>query len=159
MLGRVLLLATLAAGAAIGAALPAWHSPSAVPPSEVSLTKSSDGQFYVDVDVNGHSTHFLVDTGASEIALSEADARAAGIAVDPASYELIGHGASGLVRGQQVTIGRIDLQGIHEKDVGAVVVPAATVSLLGQPFLDKLDEIVIRKDEMRLRYEGPATGQ
>ena len=159
MLERVLLVATVAAGAAIGVALPARHSPPAGSLSEVSLTKSSDGQFYVNADINGHSTRFLVDTGASEIALSESDARAAGIAVDPASYQLIGHGASGVVRGQQVTIRRIDLQGIHAKDVDAAVVPGTTVSLLGQPFLDKLDEVVIRKDEMRLRYEVSATGQ
>jgi len=160
MLERILLAGTLVAGAAIGLTLPVRHAPHAPQrQSEVSVAKSPDGQFYIDADINGHSTHFLIDTGASEIALSEADARAAGIAVDPASYQLIGEGASGVVRGEHVTIGRVDLDGIHEKDVGAVVVPAATVSLLGQPFLEKLDEIVIRKDEMRLRYEGPATGQ
>jgi hypothetical protein len=35
--------------------------------------------------------------------------------------------------------------------VKAVVVPGASVSLLGQPFLDKIDEIVIRDGEMRLK--------
>ena len=33
----------------------------------------------------------------------------------------------------------------------AVVVQGATVSLLGQPFLESIDEIVIRKSEMVLR--------
>jgi hypothetical protein len=33
-------------------------------------------------------------------------------------------------------------------------VPGASVSLLGQPFLEKVDEIVIRKGEMRLREDA-----
>lgn len=158
MIERVLLIATVGLGAAIGLAWPTRHVSAPPDGAEVSLSKSSDGQFYVDANVNGHSTHFLVDTGSSEIALSEADARAAGIAVDPSNYQLIGQGASGVVRGQHVTIGRIDLEGIHETDVSAVVVPATTVSLLGQPFLEKLNEIVIRKNEMQLRYDGSAAG-
>ena len=158
MIERLLLVTTVVAGAAIGLAWPTKHVSAPAIGSDVSLSKSSDGQFYVDADVNGHSTHFLVDTGSSEIALSEADARAAGIPINPSNYQLIGQGASGVVRGQHVTIGRIDLEGIHEKDVAAVVVPATTVSLLGQPFLDKLNEIVIRKDEMHLRYDSSASG-
>lgn len=152
MLERALLVVTLVAGAGIGLALPIHHAPAAVSSSEVSLTKNSDGQFYADAAVNGHSTHFLIDTGASDIALSEADARSAGISFDPSTYELVGDGASGVVRGQRVSIAKIDLDGIHEKNVPAVVVAGATVSLLGQPFLDKVDEIVIRKNDMRLRY-------
>ena len=121
-------------------------------PSEIDLEKGSDGQFYADVRVNGQPTHFLIDTGASEIALSEEDARRAGITVDPSTYELIGEGASGIVRGAHVQIHQIDFEGFHAKDIKAVVVPGTQVSLLGQPFLDKLDEIVIQKDEMRLHY-------
>ena len=36
----------------------------------------------------------------------------------------------------------------------AVVGPGASVSLLGQPFLDKVDQIVIRDGEMRLKYRA-----
>ena len=35
-----------------------------------------------------------------------------------------------------------------------MIVPGATVSLLGQPFLEKVDEIVIRQGEMRLTSDG-----
>jgi aspartyl protease family protein len=154
MIQRFLMIATLVTGAGIGFL---WPSKKAVPPlaaSEIALDKSPDGQFYADVRVNGQPTHFLVDTGSSEIALSEDDARRAGIEVDPSSYELIGDGASGIVRGTQVEIHEIDLDGFQAKDIKAVVVPGTKVSLLGQPFLDRLDEIVIRKDEMHLRYSA-----
>ena len=40
---------------------------------------------------------------------------------------------------------------LRAKNAKAVVVQGATVSLLGQPFLESIDEIVIRKGEMVLR--------
>ena len=93
----------------------------------------------------------MIDTGAGETALTEADARAIGIPIDPSKYQVIGDGASGLVRGQYVQLKTIDLNGIRQQDAEAVIVPGANVSLLGQPFLEKVDEIVIRQGEMRLR--------
>jgi len=146
------MIATLVAGTGIGLLWPNRNAVRPAAPSEIDLEKGSDGQFYADVRVNGQPTHFLIDTGASEIALSEEDARRAGITVDPSTYELIGEGASGIVRGAHVQIHEIDFEGFHAKDIKAVVVPGTQVSLLGQPFLDKLDEIVIQKDEMRLHY-------
>ena len=56
-----------------------------------------------------------------------------------------------MVRGQYVELKTIELGGIHETNAKAVVVQGATVSLLGQPFLENMDEIVIRKGEMVLR--------
>ena len=152
MIQRLLMIATLVAGTGIGLLWPNRNPVRPAAPSEIDLEKGSDGQFYADVRVNGQPTHFLIDTGASEIALSEEDARRAGITVDPSTYELIGEGASGIVRGAHVQIHQIDFEGFHAKDIKAVVVPGTQVSLLGQPFLDKLDEIVIKKDEMRLHY-------
>jgi len=152
MIQRLLMIATLVTGAGIGLLWPNRNPVRPAAPSEIDLEKSSDGQFYADARVNGQPIHFLIDTGASEIALSEEDARRAGITVDPSTYELIGEGASGIVRGAHVQIHEIDFEGFHAKDIKAVVVPGTQVSLLGQPFLDKLDEIVIKKDEMRLHY-------
>ena len=152
MLQRLLIIATLAAGTAIGLMWPTKNAANPAATSEIRLEKSYDGQFYTDAKVDGQPTRFLIDTGASDIALSEADARRAGISINPAGYELIGDGASGVVRGQHVQIREIDLDGLHAQNVNAVVLPGTQVSLLGQPFLDKLDEIVIQKGQMRLRY-------
>jgi aspartyl protease family protein len=152
MLQRVLMIGALIAGTALGFLWPTRPSATQAIPSEIALEKSADGQFYADAQVNGHPTHFLVDTGASEIAITEDDAKRAGIKIDPANYELVGEGASGVVRGQHVEIQSIELGGVREQNVDVVVVPGAEVSLLGQPFLDRMDEIVIHKNEMRLRY-------
>ena len=154
MLERGLLVIMLVAGAAVGIFLPTHKTEPSAPGIEVSLQRSSDRHFYATASVNGHDVRFLVDTGASEIALTEDDARKVGIKFDPDRYELLGEGASGFVRGQYVNLDTIQIDGIHEKGVKAVVVEGAAVSLLGQPFLENIDEIVIRKGEMVLRDQG-----
>jgi len=154
MIERILFIATIAGGATLGVFWPlhkAEPSTASTSAMEVTLERSGDRHFYADANVNGQSVHFLVDTGASEIALTEDDARKAGIAVDPQKYEFIGQGASGMVRGQYVELGRLELGGIQQSSTKAVVVQGANVSLLGQPFLENIDEIVIRKGEMVLR--------
>ena len=50
-------------------------------------------------------------------------------------------------------IDRRELRTVRQQDAEAVIVPGANVSLLGQPFLEKVDEIVIRQGEMRLRSD------
>ena len=156
MIERALIVITLAAGAGVGFFWPTHGSePAAANPAvEVTLNRSSDHHYYATASVNGRDVRFLVDTGASEIALTEDDARKAGIKFDPARYELIGAGASGYVRGQYVDLKDIRLDGIHQGNAKAVVVEGADISLLGQPFLEKVDEIVIRKGEMTLRNES-----
>ena len=154
MLERGLLVIMLVAGAAVGIFWPTHRTEPSAPGIEVSLQRSSDRHFYATASVNGHDVRFLVDTGASEIALTEDDARKVGIKFDPDRYELLGEGASGFVRGQYVNLDTIQIDGIHENGVKAVVVEGAAVSLLGQPFLENIDEIVIRKGEMVLRDQG-----
>jgi aspartyl protease family protein len=154
MIEKLAIAGTIGAGLAIGLLWPTAHrSPMAAGTraSDVVIARSGDHHYYADALVNGHSVHFMVDTGASETALTEADAQAIGIKVDPSKYEVIGDGASGVVRGQFVQLQTIDLDGIRQSGAKAVVVPGATVSLLGQPFLEQIDQIVIRKDEMRLK--------
>lgn len=154
MIERVLFLATIAGGATLGIFWPLHKSeaPASTATShEVTLERNSDRHFYADAQVNGKPVRFLVDTGASEIALTEEDARKVGVQVDPSKYELIGQGASGIVRGQYVDLNQIDVGGLRESNAKAVVVQGANISLLGQPFLENVDEIVIRRGEMLLR--------
>jgi aspartyl protease family protein len=158
MFQKLALLATVVAGLTIGLLWPTAQRSSAAPPraggAEAVIERNSDHHYYADASVNGQSVHFMIDTGASETALTEADARAIGLPVDPSKYEVIGDGASGMVRGQYVQLKSIDLNGIRQQDAHAVIVPGAAVSLLGQPFLEKVDEIVIRQGEMRLKSDS-----
>lgn len=155
MFEKLAIIGTVGAGLVIGLMWPATrHNQSTAgdfSKADTVIARSSDLHYYADAQVNGRALHFMIDTGASDIALTEADAKAAGIQVDPDQYEVIGDGASGIVRGQYVKLRMLELGGLRQQDVKAVVVPGASVSLLGQPFLDKVGEIVIRDGEMRLK--------
>ena len=155
MIEKLAIAGTIGAGVAIGLLWPtAKHSDGSTASSELVIARSSDHHYYADGQVNGHLVHFMIDTGASETALTEQDAKEVGIDVDPHNYEVLGDGASGMVRGQYVQLSSIDVGGIRQNGAKAVVVPGATVSLLGQPFLEKIDEILIRHGEMRLKTDG-----
>ena len=155
MIEKLAIGGTIIAGVAIGLLWPSAKAPSHPGAgTEVVIARSSDHHYYTDAKVNGRQVHFMIDTGAGETALTEADAQQLGFAVDPNRYEVIGDGASGMVRGQYVQLKSIDVGGIRQSDAKAVVVAGATVSLLGQPFLEKVDEIVIRDGEMHLKTDG-----
>src|SRR3712207_8230944 len=49
--------------------------------------------FYANVEVNGQLVRFLVDTGATGVALTEADAERIGLQFDRGEYEEVGMGA------------------------------------------------------------------
>jgi aspartyl protease family protein len=158
MFEKLAIAGTIAAVVTLGFLWPASrHSPQGLhDATDVVIERNSDGHFYVDAEVNGHPVHFMIDTGASETALTEEDARSVGIAVDPDRFEVIGDSTSGIVRGQYVQLKSIEFNGIEQQDPQVVVVQGASVSLLGQPFLEKIDEIIIHRDEMRLRPNGAA---
>jgi aspartyl protease family protein len=115
------------------------------------LERNSDGHFYADVEVNGVMLHMLVDTGASGIALSRDDARAAGIATSIGMNDVVGEGADGSVHGEVVQIGEIALAGRTAHDVPAIVLNSGERSLLGQSFLENFDSVEIHGDRMILR--------
>lgn len=126
-------------------------APSSAPGS--ALTRDGDSHFRADVMVNGHRLRMLVDSGASLVVLTEADARAAGLFLSPSDYTDSASTAGGTVKVAPVVIDRLVLGGIERRNVRAAVVPGGLLSqsLLGQSFLGQLAEVSIRDDVMRLR--------
>jgi len=117
----------------------------------VTLQRAYDGHFYADARVNGAAIHFLVDTGASGIALSADDARRAGLAFDSNQSEVIGSGASGAVLGHYVRLNRVELGMKSVSDTQAVILDGGDRSLLGQSFLSQFGSVEIHGDTMVLR--------
>lgn len=113
------------------------------------LDRGPDGHFYADATVMSHRAHFLVDTGASIVALTAADAEAAGLDWSENDLVPIGRGASGTVYGIPVRLDRVELGGFEAADVQAAIIPEGLdVSLLGQSFLSRVDEVRIDGDRM-----------
>ena len=117
----------------------------------LTLKREPDGHFYADTMINGTTIRMLVDTGASGIALSRDDARRAGIGISIGMPNVVGQGAGGDVRGEMVTIDRINLGGESADDMPAIVLDGGERSLLGQTFLSKFASVEIHGDTMVLR--------
>jgi aspartyl protease family protein len=117
----------------------------------VRLEREPDGHFYADVQINGATVNALVDTGASGIALSRADARKAGVATSIGMPNVIGQGADGEVYGEIVTLDSISLGSQSAEGMRAMVLNAGEQTLLGQDFLSKFENVEIRGDTMVLR--------
>ena len=62
------------------------------------IKAAADGHFEVDARVDGRSMKFMVDTGASTIALRESDAARLGIHPTPRDYSVKIHTANGIGR-------------------------------------------------------------
>jgi len=152
------LLCVVALGAGIGMILPAGRAPAPVraasasrsAPRETLLKRHEDGHFYADAEVNGEIVHFLIDTGASGVALTEEDAQRVGLRFSPADYEEVGLGAGGPIRGKLVTLDRVSLDGKEARGVHGAILQGSGISLLGQAYLSKLGSVEMSGDYMRL---------
>lgn len=118
---------------------------------ETVLERQRDGHFYTDGSVEGAQMRFLIDTGASIVALTGDDARAAGLYWDEGNLRPIGRGASGTVHGVPVRLERLQIGGFEAHNVRAAIIPEGLdVSLLGQSFLATIDTVEISGNRMTL---------
>ncbi len=117
----------------------------------IELTRNSNGYFYADVQINGAPVHMVVDTGATVIALSRNDAQMARIPTEIGMNDVVGEGASGAVKGEQVVLDRVTLGDKTVEQVPAVILSNGGQSLLGQSFLSKFSSVHIEGDKMILR--------
>ena len=148
-------------GAAIGFMLPAGETstPAAEAanasgqpvPVESRIRRAPNGHFYVHATVNGELVRFLVDTGATTVALTEEDAERVGIELDRANYREIGRGAAGTIQGQLATIDSIEIEGKRVSNVRGAVLQGSEISLLGQSYLSRIRSVEMSGDYMVLR--------
>lgn len=121
-------------------------------PLDIILTRAQNGHFFANVDVNGQTIHFLVDTGATAIALTAADARTLGFSWTEQDLQPVGRGVSGPVNGKIVKLHHLALGGKEAWDMDAAIIPnGLEVSLLGQSFLSQIGSVKISGDQMILR--------
>lgn len=110
----------------------------------IEVPVSRDGHYHLTLSVNGVPVDFIVDTGASQIVLSRADAVRAGI--DPASLTYLGSAqtANGVVRTATVRLDSLTLGPLTDTRVPAVVnAGEMDMSLLGMTYLSRFSRIEI----------------
>lgn len=115
------------------------------------LDRGPGGHFYAHAEVNGMPVHFLIDTGASGVALTTEDAQRLGLPFSPEEFTVVGRGASGPVRGKFVSLNEVRLDGRSVQHVEGAIIEGGEVSLLGQSFLSKMGSIEMSGDQMVIR--------
>lgn len=110
----------------------------------VEVPRALDGHYYLRMEVNGAPVTFTVDTGASDVVLSRADAVAAGIDPDRLGYLGSALTANGEVRTARVMLDELAVGDLRDRDVPAVVTDGdLRGSLLGMSYLSRFDRIEI----------------
>jgi aspartyl protease family protein len=118
----------------------------------VVLDRQPDGHFYAEGDAAGQPVRFLIDTGATMVALTSADAERLGLYWTYNELQLVGRGASGDVQGKPVELAQLTVGGLTATNIQAVIIPnGLDVSLLGQSFLSKVGNVSIANDRMTLK--------
>jgi aspartyl protease family protein len=117
--------------------------------SEIVLTAGSGGHFTSDGQINGKAASFLVDTGATTVAIGQADADRLGINYKNAPRSFAGT-ANGRIPVSIVTLSSVSVGGVEVANVEAVIMPLSMQHvLLGNSFLTRF-QMKRDNDTMRL---------
>jgi len=148
-----ILSALFAGGGVLALAKP--RAPTAQP-----IARSADGHFWAKGSAASQAgraeIRFLVDTGASSVALTPADAVRLGFKPDQLIYSRPVLTAEGEVRAAPVTLSRVAVGGAVVHEVKALVLQdgpqkhGASTSLLGMSFLGRLSRITATRDRLVL---------
>jgi len=117
----------------------------------IELPRAPDGHYYLTAQVNGTPVRFVVDTGATQIVLSQDDARAAGLELSNLIYAGRAFTANGTVRTAPVRLDQIAIGPIADHDVRAVVNEGKMdQSLLGMDYLQRFSSVEISNGTLSL---------
>jgi aspartyl protease family protein len=105
--------------------------------SKIVLTVGSGGHFMTAGRINGQQAEFMVDTGATTVAMGEADAKRLGLNYKEGRTALYGT-ANGMVSAWLVKLSSVRIGDVEVREVDANVVPVAMpYILLGNSFLSR----------------------
>ena len=118
----------------------------------LSIGRDARGHFETEGRIDGQRIGFMVDTGASVIALNESSAARFGLRPSRDDYRMLVTTANGTVRAAATRLAVVDIGGIVVHDVDAMVLPdeALSENLLGLSFLSRLKRFEYASGKMVL---------
>ncbi len=118
----------------------------------VVISMDRRGHFAVDARVDGRRMTFMVDTGATVIALRRSDAARLGIHPAQRDFNVPVHTANGVTRTAPVTLDMVEVGNIVVRNVPATIMPdeALGENLLGLSFLKRLRRFEYREGRLVL---------
>ena len=104
------------------------------------IPRDARGHFATDGRIDGQHIAFMIDTGASVVALNETSAARFGLRPPPGQYAAAVTTANGTIKAARMRLSMIEVGGLVVRDVDAMVLPdrALSENLLGLSFLSKL---------------------
>lgn len=127
-------------------------APAPAPAQQAAVRKAADGHFWAEAEVNGAHVRFLVDTGATTVALTETDARRLGLDPSALDYSTGVRTAAGETRAAQIKLASVSVAGARVNDVDALVVrEGLTASLLGMSYLGRLSRFEATQSALVLK--------
>jgi aspartyl protease family protein len=118
----------------------------------LSIPRDGRGHFSTEGRIDGQRIAFMVDTGASVIALNESSAARFGLRPSRNDYRATVSTANGTVKAAPTRLAMVDIGGLIVRDVDAMVLPdeALSENLLGLSFLSKLKRFEFANGKMVL---------
>ncbi len=104
--------------------------------TKIVLPMGSGGHFMTNGTINGRSIQFMVDTGATAVALGTSDAQRLGIDYQKGQAIRMTT-ANGVAQGWRVKLNSVRIGDVEVFDVEAVVGPDMPFALLGNSFLNR----------------------
>lgn len=124
---------------------------SVVDGTTIVLPRSRDGHYHLTLNINNVPVQFVVDTGATQVVLTQKDAKRIGLNPLTLSYLGIANTANGTVRTAAVLLETVSLGTMKDTRVRAVVNDGQmNGSLLGMTYLNRFDSITIKNGELIL---------
>jgi aspartyl protease family protein len=118
----------------------------------VSIPRDTRGHFQTEGRIDGQRIGFMVDTGASLIALNETSAARFGLRPSRGDYNATVTTANGTIKAARTRLAMVEIGGLVVRDVDAMVLPdeALSENLLGLSFLSKLKRFEYANGRMLL---------
>ena len=124
---------------------------------ETRIAMSKDGHFWLQASINGQPRRFLVDTGATLTALSEATATEAQVSVQPLRQSVLMRTANGTVKAELARIDELRFGNVVARDLDAVIAPGlGDTNVIGMNLLSRLQSWRVEGDTLVL---VPNSGQ
>jgi aspartyl protease family protein len=118
----------------------------------LSIPRDARGHFETEGRIEGQRIAFMIDTGASVVALNETSAARFGVRPSRSDYNATVTTANGTIKAARTQLAMVDIGGLVVRDVDAMVLPdeALSENLLGLSFLSKLKRFEYANGKMVL---------
>ena len=117
----------------------------------IEIPISRNGHYNLHLRINDVSVDFVVDTGATDIVLNQADASRIGLDLGHLAFTGRASTANGIVETARVTLDKIEIANVIDQNVSAIVNRGELFgSLLGMGYLQRWGRIEIKNGVLSL---------